>query len=102
MNVPTNRAAGFFMHRAFLPVSALRFIFAFALECALAASACRSALAVTDAEIKTACKNKCQYVQSKTCYEDCLHESATTGGGKVLQQDQKEKVTWETLVKQAQ
>lgn len=102
MNVPTNRAAGFFMRRAFLLIPALKFIFIFASACALAASACRSALATTDAEIKNACKNKCQYMQSKTCYEDCLREGVTTGAGQARQQDQKKEVTWEDLVKQAQ
>ena len=37
------------------------------------------ARSVTTAEIKLTCKNKCQYLQQKDCYESCIREGITGG-----------------------
>jgi tetratricopeptide (TPR) repeat protein len=55
--------------------------------------------AATGAEIKQYCKNKCQYILQKNCYEECVRSGATVTGPQVGEKKEK---NWEDLVKEAE
>lgn len=56
-----------------------------------------TAHAVTSAEAKMFCKNKCQYDYRDNCYENCLQEQTQ---GEVTEEEKT--VTWDDLAKQAE